>query len=284
MSQSILIIGGSGQLGRALQTVFPEAATVGRDRLDISSPKSLVTFDWSSFEVIINAAAWTDVDGAEIPENREAVWSANAGGPAQLATIAARTGKRLIHFSSDYVFDGKKATYAESAPLSPLSVYGAAKAAGDLAVGTLENYYIFRTSWVIGDGKNFVRTMQQLAKKGVSPKVVNDQRGRLTFSDELARAVAFALDASWQSGVYNLTNAGDVVSWHEVAQEVFRISGRDSADVTGVTTQEYYQGKTHIAPRPLSSELSLEKAEVAGYSPSDWRDALREYITTKGEV
>lgn len=284
MSRSVLIIGGSGQLGRSLRTVLPQASTVGRAQLDISDSESLDRFDWAPFQVVINAAAWTDVDGAELSENREAVWSANASGPARLATIAGRTGIRLIHFSSDYVFDGTKASYTELAPLSPLSVYGAAKAAGDLAVSTLAEHYIFRTSWVIGDGKNFVRTMQQLAKSGVSPKVVNDQRGRLTFSDELARAVVFALESSWGSGVYNLTNAGDVVSWHEVAREIFRLSGRDPEDVTGVTTQEYYQGKSHIAPRPLSSNLSLEKVQAAGYQPSDWRDALRNYMTSKGEV
>lgn len=284
MSRSILIIGGSGQLGKALRAIFPDASAVPRSALDISNPASLDAFDWSSFETVINAAAWTDVDGAELPENREAVWSANATGPAHLASITRRTGMRLIHFSSDYVFDGTQIGYAETAPLSPLSAYGAAKAAADLAISSLGNYYIFRASWVIGDGKNFVRTMQQLAKNGVSPSVVNDQVGRLTFADELARCVAFALENSVESGVYNLTNAGDAVSWCEVAQEVFQLSGRDAADVVGVTTREYYEGKTNIAARPLSSELSLEKVEAAGYQPSNWRDALRDYMTTKGEV
>lgn len=284
MSHSILIIGSSGQLGRALKAAFPDASTAERKELDISQAESFAAFDWSSFDVIINAAAWTDVDGAELSEHREAVWSANASGPARLAAIAARTGKRLIHFSSDYVFDGTKASYTESSPLSPLSVYGATKAAGDLAVSTLAKHYIFRTSWVIGDGRNFVRTMQLLAESGACPKVVNDQYGRLTFTDELARAVARALDSSWEPGVYNLTNAGDVVSWHEVAREVFRLSERDPDDVTGVTTQEYYQGKPDIAPRPSSSELSLKKVEAAGYRPGNWRDALRDYMTTKGDI
>jgi len=282
MSRSILIIGGSGQLGKALRAIFPDASAVPRSDLDMSNPASLDAFDWSSFETVINAAAWTDVDGAELPENREAVWSTNATGPAHLASIARRTGTRLIHFSSDYVFDGTQVSYAETTPLSPLSAYGASKAAADLAISSLENYYIFRTSWVIGDGKNFVRTMQQLAKNGVSPSVVNDQIGRLTFADELARCVAFALDNSIKSGAYNFTNAGDTVSWCEVAQEVFQLSGRDATDVVGVTTREYYEGKLNIASRPLLSDLSLQKIQAAGYNPKDWRDALGEYITMEG--
>src|SRR5690606_29757497 len=138
---------------------------------------------------ILNAAAYTNVDGAETPEGRIAAWKVNATGPAILTRIALKHNLTLLHISTEYVFDGTQEIHTEDEPFSPLSVYGTSKAAGDTAVGLLPQHYILRTSWVIGEGKNFVRTMLGLAQKGVSPTVVADQIGRLTFTSELVRAI-----------------------------------------------------------------------------------------------
>ena len=133
-----------------------------------------------------------------------------------------------MHYSSDYVFDGTAADHTEDEPLSPLGVYAQTKAAGDLAVATAPRHYLVRTSWVIGDGNNFVRTMQSLAEKGVSPSVVDDQVGRLTFTAELARATRHLVDTGAAYGTYNVTNGGPAMSWADLAQAVFERSGPDA--------------------------------------------------------
>ena len=165
MSERYLIIGAGGQLGRALRAQYPQAHAVDYSELNIADPDSIKQFDWSRYDVVFNAAAWTNVDAAEKLEHREEVWRVNALGPWYLSQMAKNYDLTLLHISTDYVFNGEKEKYSEQEALSPLSVYGASKAAGDLAVSMLEKHYILRTSWVIGDGKNFVRTMMDLAKK-----------------------------------------------------------------------------------------------------------------------
>jgi dTDP-4-dehydrorhamnose 3,5-epimerase len=192
-NSKIFIIGANGQLGTALRKQYPEARSADVSELDITNRQSVENFDWSGIEVILNAAAYTNVDGAETNEGRVAAWNVNASAVANLVKIAQEYNITLVHISSDYVFDGTVEPHTESEPFSPLSVYGASKAAGDLAVSLLEKHYILRTTWVIGEGKNFVRTMLELAKKGVSPTVVADQIGRLTFTDELVRAIDYLL-------------------------------------------------------------------------------------------
>ena len=142
----------------------------------------------------------------------------------------------LVHFSTDYVFDGTRTAHTEDEPFSPLGVYGQTKAAGDLAVATVPRHYLLRTSWVVGDGGNFVRTMRSLAERGVSPSVVDDQVGRLTFATELARATRHLLDTRAAYGTYNVTNSGPAVSWATLAREIFRHCGRDESDVSPVST------------------------------------------------
>lgn len=272
-----LIIGANGQLGRALQAVFPEAECVDRDTLDISSPEVFTARRWRDYGVILNAAAYTAVDLAET-EGRGDCWTANAAAVANLARIASEHGITLVHISSDYVFDGTAELHTESEAFAPLSVYGASKAAGDIAAGTAPRHYIARTSWVIGDGNNFVRTMASLAERGVQPSVVNDQIGRLTFTADLAAGIKHLLDEGAPYGIYNLTNDGDPASWADIAKLVYEQSGKSPADVTGVTTDQYYQGKDGIAPRPLQSTLDLSKIKATGFTPRDWRDTLRDYL------
>ena len=209
---------------------------------------------------MLNAAAYTAVDAAETPEGRRTAWAANAGAPATLARLAAEHRFTLVHYSTEYVFDGTVDPHTEDEPLSPLGVYAQTKAAGDVAVATAPRHYVLRTSWVIGAGKNFVRTMQQLAANGVSPSVVDDQVGRLTFTDELSRATRHLLDVDAPYGTYNVSNGGDPTSFADVARAVFELSGRSSADVSSVTTEEYFAGKD-LAPRPLHSDASTLRTE-----------------------
>ena len=184
-----------------------------------------------------------------------------------------------MHVSSDYVFDGTVEEHPEDEPLSPLGVYGQSKAAGDLAVAATPRHYLLRTTWVVGDGHNFVRTMQRLARDGVSPTVVADQVGRLTFADELARAVRHLLDTRAPYGTYNVTNGGDAHSWAGFARAVFAASGRSADDVSPVSTEEYGAGKD-LAPRPAHSALSLAKIRSTGFEPRDVLEDLAAYLRT----
>lgn len=273
-----LIIGANGQLGKALQAQYPNATAVDMAELDISDKQAVNSFDWSGVKVILNAAAYTNVDEAETAEGRTSAWQANAVAPANLAQICSKNDITLVHISTDYVFDGRQDLHAEDEPFCPLSVYGASKAAGDIAVATTAKHYILRTSWVIGNGKNFVRTMLGLGQKGVSPSVVSDQIGRLTFTSTLVSAINHLLSANSPFGTYNVSNDGEPASWAQITREIFQ-DGGFSSSVTNVTTAEYYKGKENIAPRPLKSSLNLAKIKAAGFNPNDWQEDLKHYIT-----
>ena len=260
-----LILGGKGQLGRALAALYPAARCVDLDELDLTDPDQVAAFPWGDFSLLLNAAAWTNVDGAETPEGRIGAWKANAQVPATLARIAIAHRQTLVHISSDYVFDGSHEVWTEADDFAPLSVYGQSKAAGDIAVSTVPRHYLLRTSWVVGDGKNFLRTMGELADRGVSPTVVCDQIGRLTHTSNLAAAIKHLVDNAAPYGTYNCTDAGPSVNWAQIAQAVFVAHGRTADDVTPVTTAQYYAGKQFIAPRPNHSTLDLSKLEATGY-------------------
>jgi dTDP-4-dehydrorhamnose 3,5-epimerase/reductase len=281
-----LIIGCRGQLGRALQVDFPGSDLVDlapaegeMQSLDVTNAEAVAAWPWHEYALVLNAAAYTAVDAAETADGRRTAWAANAGAPATLARLSREHGFTLVHYSSEYVFDGTADEHTEDEPLSPLGVYAQTKAAGDIAVGTAPRHYLVRTSWVIGDGHNFVRTMKSLADKGVSPSVVDDQRGRLTFTGELSRATKHLVDSGAAYGTYNLSNGGPVMSWADIAKAVFELSGRDAADVTPVTTEEYFAGKTDYSPRPLESAMSLAKIEATGFVPEDARVALERYLS-----
>lgn len=290
---NIFIVGANGQLGTALRQLYPNAVSADIDELDITNAASVANFDWTNIQVIINAAAYTNVDGAETPDGRIAAWKVNATAVGYLTTAAITHDMTIVHVSSDYVFDGTQVPHTETEDLSPLGVYGQTKAAGDLIVGIAPKHYLIRSSWVIGEGKNFVLTMKSLAEKGVKPNVVNDQIGRLTFTADLAQAIKHLLEHQPNSnsqipianyGTYNVTNEGDSVSWAEIASIVYDTSGYGKDDVTGVTTQQYYEGKSGIAPRPLQSTLSLDKIKATGFVPRDWRQALSEYLTSQSNT
>ncbi|WP_101526007.1 sugar nucleotide-binding protein [Nocardioides houyundeii] len=276
-----LIIGAKGQLGRALQADFPGADLVDLDELDMTDAAAVAAWPWVDYDLVLNAAAYTAVDKAETPEGRVTAWAANASAPATLARLSREHGFTLVHYSSEYVFDGTAPLdpgHREDEPLSPLGVYAQTKAAGDIAVGQATRHYILRTSWVIGEGNNFVRTMKSLADKGVSPSVVGDQVGRLTFTTELSRATKHLLESGAEFGTYNVSNGGPAQSWCEVAKQVFELAGRRADDVSATTTEEYYAGKEGLSPRPLNSALDLSKIRATGFEPEPALKALRRYL------
>ncbi len=193
---------------------------VGRE-LDITDRSALDAHDWSGTTAVVNAAAWTAVDAAESPENVLAAWDVNATGVAHLAWHARRLDVPLVHVSTDYVLAGDtEGELPTSAPLDPRSVYGITKAAGELAARLAPRSYVVRTSWVFGDGPNFVRTMRRLAQQRDSVTVVDDQVGRPTYAPDLARALLDLLGSGAPPGTYAATGEGDVVSWAGFARAV----------------------------------------------------------------
>jgi dTDP-4-dehydrorhamnose 3,5-epimerase len=282
-AKKILILGAGGQLGLALRGEYGDAHHIEyatRADLDITSPDLASARRWRDYDTIINASAYTAVDTAESPEGRTAAWAANATGPAALARIATENGITLVHVSSDYVFDGTKpGPYTEDDPLGPLGVYGQSKAAGDTAVATVPRHYIVRTSWVIGDGHNFVRTMASLAERGIDPKVVDDQTGRLTFTGDIAEGIRHLLENRPPYGTYNLTGSGTPATWADIARSVFELGGHDRARITGVSTAEYFAGTTSpVAPRPHNSVQDVAKINDTGVAPADHLLSLRDYL------
>jgi dTDP-4-dehydrorhamnose 3,5-epimerase len=278
-----LVIGASGQLGRALRAEFGDVAHVEyatRADLDLTAADVATERHWRDYRTIINAAAYTGVDAAETADGRRDAWAVNVDGVGELARIATANGITLVHVSSDYVFDGAlDRPYLETDPVCPLGVYGQSKAAGDAVVSTVPRHYIVRTSWVIGEGKNFVRTMVSLAERDVAPSVVDDQIGRPTFTVDIARGIRHLLDSSAPYGTYNLTGSGDAVAWADVARAVYAQLGHDASAVTGVSTADYFASASGpIAPRPANSLLELDRITAAGYTPGDWRDRLADYL------
>ncbi len=289
LPRKTLVLGANGQLGRALRDEYGDVPYVdfaGRDELDLAAADFDGAFRWRDYDTVINAAAYTAVDAAETAQGRAAAWATNVVGVAALARIATAHGLTLVHISSDYVFDGAiERAYREDDPLTPLGVYGQTKAAGDQIVSTVPGHYIVRTSWVIGDGPNFVRTMLSLAGRGVNPSVVDDQFGRLTFTSELAGAIRHLLDARVPYGVYNVTGSGSVTSWAGIARRVFALAGHDPDRVAAVSTEQYFASIAGpVAPRPRNSVLDLAKTYSVGYRAIGADEMLARYVSDVKQV
>ena len=288
-----LVTGCNGQLGRAVRALVGErgiGATfdwTDRGEFDMGDPAEFSKFDWDLYGTVINCGAYTAVDKAETPEGRIDAWKANATGPALLARVCAEHGITLVHISSDYVFDGTRELHDEEEPLSPLSVYGQSKAAGDLAVAGCPKHYILRSSWVIGDGHNFVKTMVGLSNRVADlddrldkVTVVDDQLGRLTFTRDMAEAIFHLLDTHAPYGTYDCTGSGAVKSWSDIARACFEVANGNGEKVIPVSTAEYHSGaKGPVAPRPGHSALDLSKLEAAGFRMPDWELRLSEYLS-----
>ena len=285
-----LVTGCNGQLGRAVKKLAEERGVAKDfdfcdiDTFDFSDPADYGKYDWDLYGTVINCGAYTAVDRAETPGGRVTCWAANATGPALLARTCAEHGITLVHISSDYVFDGTRELHDEDEPLSPISVYGQSKAAGDLAVAGLPAHYILRSSWVIGEGKNFAKTMCMLSDKVAAGDlekvtVVDDQLGRLTFTDQMAAAIFHVLDTKAPYGTYDMTGSGAVKSWADIAKACFDAANGNGEKVVPVSTAEYYaSAEGPIAPRPHYSALDLGKLEATGFTPRDWEEELAEYL------
>jgi dTDP-4-dehydrorhamnose reductase len=273
----VFVTGANGQLGRSLRKLFKNGTFVDSRTFDISDKKLVCEYDFSGYDVIINAAAYTAVDAAE--DNEELARRVNVDGPRFLAMAAKKHGITLVHISSDYVFDGTQELHTETEAFSPLSVYGRTKAEGDMAVSDeTDQHYILRSSWVVGDGNNFVRTMLSLGKKMSELSIVNDQIGRLTFTDDLALATKHLLGTKAEFGTYNVSNAGRPASWADIARKIFELAELDT-QVVDTTTAEFAKSKSPFADRPHFSTLDVQKLEDAGFSTPDWEVSLKSYIT-----
>jgi dTDP-4-dehydrorhamnose reductase len=272
-----LVTGSGGQLGRDVLRALADRDIVGMTHtdLDITDPASVANaFTTHAPDVVINAAAWTDVDGAESDE--DGANAVNRDGPANLAAQSASSGAILIHVSTDYVFDGTATMpYDEGAPIAPRSAYGRSKAAGEQAV--LESgadAYVVRTAWLYGaGGRNFVRTMATLAKQGNGDRpvtVVDDQRGSPTWTYDVARGLVALADERPERGIYHATSGGET-TWFGFARAIFAAVGADPERVQPVTTAEF----PRPAPRPAYSVLGSRRWRAAGLPalPS-WHDAL----------
>jgi len=280
VEKNIFITGADGQLGKALAEKYPNATAANKSALDISDAAQVENIDWEKYDVIINAAAYVNADQSETSEGRQLSWKVNAEGPRNLASAAIKYGLSLIHVSSEYVFDGTQSNHSEDEAFSPLSVYGQTKAAADIAVNLVPDHHTLRTSWVVGDGHNFVKTMKKLADIRFDPKVVDDQFGRLTFTSELVRVIDHILENDVPSGTYNVSNSGKIMSWAEIAARVFELAGHDKNRVSFITTDEYKEGKEPFAPRPQHSDMDLTKLKQIGFESHDYEPLLEQYVAS----
>ena len=249
-----LILGANGQLGRALVERLPDAVAWDVEEFDMTDRDAYAKVSWRDFDTIINAGAYTAVDLAETEQGRRDAWRINAHAVVYLARTALAHHLTLVHVSSDYVFDGTEEVHTTGELFAPLGVYGQSKAAGDAAASVVPRHYIARTSWVIGDGNNFIKTMQSLAEKGVNPSVVDDQIGLLTYTSDLADGIIDLLRSNAPYGTHNITSGGVPRSWYEIARQAFADAGHDPDRVSPTSTVEYGAGKA-MAPRPKFSSL-----------------------------
>ncbi|MFE2288444.1 dTDP-4-dehydrorhamnose reductase [Streptomyces sp. NPDC059443] len=279
-----LVTGAAGMLGRDVLAVLEdagiEAAGLGRAELDITSPAA-VRAAVEGAAVVVNCAAWTDVDGAETAE--EAATAVNGAGVRLLAGACAAAGARLLHVSTDYVLPGDASQpYAEDAATGPVNAYGRSKLAGERAVAELlpRDGYVVRTAWLYGEhGPNFVATMLGLAAQRDTLDVVDDQHGQPTWSYALARRLVelglAALAGRAPGGIYHGTASGRT-TWFGLARETYRLSGLDPERIRPTDSSAF----ARPAVRPVFSVLGHDRWSAAGLEPlAEWRVQLAEAIT-----
>ena len=251
-------------LGHALQEVYPDARLLTHREVDITDEDAVMKIVvQASPEIVINAAAYTDVDGCE--EHKKHAFSVNGNGPGNIAAACNETGSKLVHYSTDYIFDGTKSEYREDDSPGPINVYGESKLMGEVNIAkNLDNFRIIRTSWLFGDhGKNFVDTILGLSKQMAVVRVVDDQTGKLTYTKDLARKTPEII--SCEPGIYHITNEG-VCSWFEFAETFI-------PNALACSTDEF----PRKAKRPAHSVLVNTKTTPLRH----WKEALHDYIHAK---
>ena len=274
----ILILGYKGMLGDELVKVFKknnELTLWGRDEIDIADQKSVESkIGDLKPEVVINAAAYTAVDLAE-KEGKEIAYQVNGEAVGFLAEACKKNNSVLIHYSTDYVFNGRnKNGYQEDEKRDPLNEYGQSKARGEELLQKINpKFYLIRLSWLFGiNGKNFVETMLRLAKENKELRVVDDQYGKPTYAKDLAQRTRELLESKRPFGIYHLTNEG-VCTWYEFAVKIFELAGIE-AKVVPVVSSEF----PTPAKRPAYSALVNTKLPLS----RSWQDALEEYLEETG--
>lgn len=269
--QKILLLGKDGMLGKALRKKLSsdfELKSFSKNELDIIDfEKVAKILKAAQPDFIVNAAAFTKVDAAEA--ERILAEKVNADAVDNLAKICRKLNAKLIHFSTDYIFDGEnEAGYREDAEPNPVNFYGATKLAGERKIAESGcDFAIVRTSWLFGEGENFVRTMLKLGRGRTEIKVVSDQIGCPTFSEDLAGAVGNLLLAN-RSGIFHLTNSGKT-SWADFARKIFELAGMD-VKVIPVASEEF----PTAAQRPRNSVLLNSKLP----SLRRWEEGLEEFL------
>ena len=272
----ILITGANGQLGRELVNRLQGTDFLATDiaEMDITNQKDTARVITAyNPDVVIHGAAYTNVDGAE--EHSEIAYKINTIGTQNVAAACLQCGAKMVYISTDYVFDGTLGrAYNEFDQTNPQSIYGKTKLAGEvLAKHILNKLFIVRTSWLYGDGNNFVRTMIKLGQERAELSIVNDQYGCPTSTKDLATAV-LALTETEHYGTYHAANTG-VTTWHDFAKKIFELSGNDQVKVLAQTTEEL--GRP--APRPMYSPLeNMMLSLTIGNVMRHWTVVLAEYI------
>ena len=274
----VVITGAGGMLGQALQrqlTKKHEVIALSREKLDITQFNDVKDcLKAYSPDVVINAAAFTNVDGCESEQDK--AFLVNAIGPRNIAIACNTVSATLVQISTDYVFSGKGThPYGEFDKTDPVSIYGKSKLAGEELVKSLINkFYIVRTSWLFGEGgNNFVKTMQRLATERDCLNVVDDQVGTPTYTQDLAKAIGMLILTEY-FGVYHVTNSHPC-SWYEFAKEILKQSSVSNTEVRPIKSSEL----NRPAPRPSYSVLDNRFWWISGFQElRDHRDALSEYI------
>lgn len=285
--KKIIITGCNGQLGRAINNLYAgnteyelintDFGVDGVKSLDISNLDMVMEMARAEKPyAIINCAAMTNVDGCEVQQ--DLAYRINALGPRNLAIASSETGSKLVHVSTDYVFAGNGTKpYIEFDAPAPKSMYGASKLAGEEFVKQFaDKFFIVRTAWLYGDGKNFVKTMLRLSENHDTVSVVNDQVGSPTSADELAKALAFLLPTE-NYGLFHGTCEG-VCSWADFTKEIFRLAGKSTV-VNPVTSAQYKEMNPNSADRPAYSVLENYMLKLTSdFMFADWHDAIAKYL------
>lgn len=285
--KKIIVTGCNGQLGRAINQLYTGNTEYTLLNTDVGCP-DVKTLDITNIEAvldyvraekpyaIINCAAFTAVDACET--SVDAAYRINAIGPRNLSIAAAETGAKLMHISTDYVFAGDaEKPYIEFDTPDPQSMYGSTKLAGENFVKEFaKDYFIIRTAWLYGDGKNFVKTMLRLSETNDMIKVVNDQVGSPTSAAELAKMIAYLLPSN-NYGLFHGTCEG-ICSWADFTKEIFRLAGK-STKVEAVSTAQYMAEHPTSAKRPAYSVLENYMLKLTtDFQMADWKDAIAAYI------